>query len=366
MNLFKRYYLIAENKEPLLEDIYSGKAVVYHRTNQEDLINLIFKHGYKPKDRGIMYGMGMYATYDLKEQIDSEYTAGMKYKYGPIIVKLMINSINNFLILDYSEFIKTNLFKKLKSKKKTFIIDQLKYFNFHLLAPLKYLKLTKQKYDVSSYNLTEILDYFYGDFMVKKAIDGVIFTAPDEGKNVVCYNTDLIIPLSFSLDEGKTWIKAKKDKNYLKKVFSQYTDDIKLKSKKDAEVKFWIEDAKISEDAEFSMPPKFSYDIKYNNKINWSNGTWYEGTWLDGYWLTGTWKKGTWLDGTWKGGTWEYGTWKDGNFLDGTWLDGIWEKGIWLDGTWKNGTWEGGTWLGGYDKYGNYHPKGDSPDKWKI
>jgi hypothetical protein len=60
-------------------------------------------------------------------------------------------------------------------------------------------------------------------------------------------------------------------------------------------------------------------------------------------------ENGTWEEGTWKNGVWEYG---------------IWQNGIWEDGTWKGGTWESGIWKGGYDKDGNYHTEGDSPDKW--
>ena len=366
--------------ELLFEEIYSGKAVVYHRTNEKDLINLIYKEGYKPKDRS-NYGIGMYATYNLKTQTNSEF--GMKYMYGPIIVKLMINSINNFLILDYKEFIKTNLFKKLKSTKKTFIVDQLKHFNFNFLQPIEDFEYTKKGY--SSDILDRISFYFGGDFVIKRGIDGVVFTSEDEGKNVVCYNTDLIIPLSFSLDEGKTWIKANKDRNYLKKVFSQYNDDIKLKYKKDAKIKHWIDEAKISKDADFTIPNLSSYDIKYNNKVNWNNGVWYEGTWVNGYWYNGIWKKGTWLDGTFFGEIWEDGTWKKGTWLgrgielgakksiwkkgiweSGVWEGGVWESGDWLDGTWKGGTWKGGTWHGGKDRYDRFHAKGDSPDKWKI
>jgi hypothetical protein len=68
----------------------------------------------------------------------------------------------------------------------------------------------------------------------------------------------------------------------------------------------------------------------------------------------------------WHYGTWHYGTWKDGHWSDGIWEKGIWENGVWEKGTWKGGNWLGGEWLGGYDKYKNFHPKGDSPDKWDL
>jgi hypothetical protein len=163
-------------------------------------------------------------------------------------------------------------------------------------------------------------------------------------------------------------------------------------------------------DIDANVSPDSVYRYDYDSEIIlWEDGTWKDGFWLDGVWKKGTWEKGTWVGGYWeKGtgeyGTWEYGTWEDGTWEDGTWEGGTWEKGTWekglwyhghwnngtwLDGTWKNGfwkrgiwkngiwedgfwyngtweggTWEGGEWLGGYDKNGNFHPEGDSPDKW--
>ena len=116
----------------------------------------------------------------------------------------------------------------------------------------------------------------------------------------------------------------------------------------------------------------------------WHNGAWLDGTWYDGFWKRGTWHSGIWHDGVWEKGDWIWGIWKDGEWVDGvwhngTWQGGIWKNGVWMkgvwqggewksglweSGTWQRGTWKGGTWLGGYDKQGNYHPKGDSPDKW--
>ena len=127
----------------------------------------------------------------------------------------------------------------------------------------------------------------------------------------------------------------------------------------------------------------------------WEKGTWHDGEFRGGIWNSGTWKKGHWDFGHWNDGTWEDGTlnfiiwhkgdwlkgiwkgkknyqghtykatWKNGTWHDGTWEDGTWEDGTWKKGTWIKGTWLGGKWLGGYDRNGDYHSKGDSPDKWK-
>jgi hypothetical protein len=103
----------------------------------------------------------------------------------------------------------------------------------------------------------------------------------------------------------------------------------------------------------------------------WKKGLWKNGRFRGGNWLNGTWEKGTfemssiWHNGTWNDGRFFYGAvWKNGIWKNGTFKNSTWENGTWENGTWESGTWLGGTWLGGYDKDGNHHPEGDSPDKW--
>jgi len=96
----------------------------------------------------------------------------------------------------------------------------------------------------------------------------------------------------------------------------------------------------------------------------WRTGTWLSGEWENGYWFDGIWRGGVWKDGLWYYGIWKGGTWEGGRWKDGVWHKGTWKDGIWWDGIWMGGTWEGGEWRGGSDRYGNEHPRGDSPDKW--
>ena len=84
------------------------------------------------------------------------------------------------------------------------------------------------------------------------------------------------------------------------------------------------------------------------------------------YFQGSTFENGKAVNCVWDYGTWKSGTWKSGNWWDGIWENGKWEDGWWKTGTWKGGTWIKGTWEGGYDKNGNYHEKGDSPDKWQL
>ena len=60
--------------------------------------------------------------------------------------------------------------------------------------------------------------------------DGIIFTGRQDGRVLVCYNKNLIIPMSYSLDEGKTFIKADKDLTYLKKIWKEKSKEFTERS----------------------------------------------------------------------------------------------------------------------------------------
>ena len=377
MSLFKKYYALIENQDFLFENVYGNKATVYHRTNKEELINNIFEQGfipnkgYDPTRRNSYsdtYGVGFYACYEPESQFNDY----MKYQFGPIVVKFIINSLINFLFLDFQEFIKNELSKKIKWTPQTFIEDQMKYYGFDKIIPFKNLNLNFPYDRMFSSDFVEQLINNYG-ISINKIIDGIVFSDPRQGKVLVSYNTNIIIPISFTTDEGITWNKIKKDKKYLEKIFSQSIDKKNItlnKLKKD----HWIYKANISEDASFEI------DIT-NNEVTWHSGTWYSGTWEGGIWQDGTWENGTWEKGVFEKGNWEDGLWKRGDFLKnaiwwkgiwekgsfyGTWKDGTWEKGFFSGKQWHGGTWLGGKWLKGRDDKGKRRAKDDSPDKWNI
>ena len=160
----------------------------------------------------------------------------MERSYGPIIVKFMINSLNRFLILDYEEFIKGPVFKKINTNKDNFIYDQMKYFKFNKYVPFEEIlneEMIKMKSDPNYFSSDLAMKIHSKYRYLKKIIDGMIFTGRNDGKVLVCYNTDLLIPLSYSINNGVTWVKADKNLDYLKKTFSTNTQDIKFKNIKD-------------------------------------------------------------------------------------------------------------------------------------
>ena len=201
------------------EAVYGNMATVFHRTSVSDLVNKIFDSGFKPGD-GDMYGKGFYSTYELESQL----RANMSDTYGPIIVKFAC-PISTFFIFDYEEFKKSPNFKKLNSPSK----------NEFLKAQFDFFKMDYSNFDFSkkpSYTSETALWCYKNISNFEKLCEGIVFTGSRDGKVLVSYNTKLIFPLSYSPNNGKTWEKVEKNKDYLKKVAkvkSRFIPDLLVK-----------------------------------------------------------------------------------------------------------------------------------------
>jgi len=189
------------------EAIYGNMATVFHRTSISDLVNKIFDSGFKPGD-GAMYGRGFYSTYELKSQL----RASMEEIYGPIIVKFAC-PIQTFFIFDYEEFKKSPNFKKLgKPSYGEFLKAQFEFFKMDY-SDFSFKKAYYNKFtSETAHWCTKNIPNF------KKLCEGIIFTGSRDGKVLVSYNTKLIFPLSYTLNDGETWEKVELNLDYLKKV----------------------------------------------------------------------------------------------------------------------------------------------------
>jgi hypothetical protein len=189
------------------EKIYGNMATVFHRTSISDLVNKIFDSGFKPGD-GDMYGKGFYSTYKLESQLQSN----MEENYGPIIVKFAC-PISTFFVFDYDEFKKSPNFKKLNSPSKNeFLKSQFEFFK------MDYSNFSFSKAHSSNFTSDTALWCTKNIPNFKKLCEGIIFTGRRDGKVLVSYNTKLIYPLSYTLNDGETWEKVEKNLDYLKKV----------------------------------------------------------------------------------------------------------------------------------------------------
>jgi hypothetical protein len=168
-------------KKLFIEKIYGRQAVVYHRTKTEDIVKGILKQGFKLNNNSI-YRSGIYTCYELKSQLNSE----MVKNYGSIIIKFAIN-VSNFLILDYDE-------AKVVYGSKYLLTDQLKNKGLEVNSELSFLSDDLKDNPFTSTGAY----YFYGTYKQHlNKFKGIIFTSPNDGKVLVSFDPNILIPLSF-------------------------------------------------------------------------------------------------------------------------------------------------------------------------
>jgi hypothetical protein len=180
----------------LNETIYGNVATVYHRTNEEKLIDSINKEGFKVGG-GDYYGRGFYATYDLESQLTSD----MQSKYGQYVVKFGVN-LSHFFFFDYNEFVKTPLFREHNKRypnrqftEQNFIDYQFLYYKM-LLTPKE-----REEYQRKTNNTKFTSDVArectrnIKNFTLLCA--GIVFTGRQDGLVLVAYRTGQIKPLSY-------------------------------------------------------------------------------------------------------------------------------------------------------------------------
>jgi hypothetical protein len=137
--------------------------------------------------------------------------------FGNLIVKFAV-PIENFLIFDYEEFIKSPQYKKLgRPSEDSFLKAQFDYFKMEYdkhdnnIFPDKYTKQPKYSSDLA-------LVYYQSVKNFTKLCQGIIFTGENNGHVLACYDPRIIVPLSYSTDDGLTFSSVELNKDYLKKV----------------------------------------------------------------------------------------------------------------------------------------------------
>lgn len=196
-------------------------ATVFHRTSISDLVNKIFDSGFKPGS-GDMYGKGFYSTYSFS----SQGRESMKETYGPIVVKFAV-PISTFFIFDYEEFKKSPNFNKLKKpSKENFLIEQFKFFK------MDYSKFSQEEADFNYHSSATALWCYKNIKNFTKLCEGIVYTGQHDGQCLLSYNTKLVMPLSYTLDEGRSWEKVELNLDYLKKVAkvkNRFIQDLSVK-----------------------------------------------------------------------------------------------------------------------------------------
>ena len=199
-----------------LESIFGNLATVYHRTSYSNLSSSIIGEDFKI-GKGTMYGKGTYTTYELESQLSDR----MKITYGGLIFKFSVN-IENYIIFDYEEFVKSPQFKKLKLKdysveRNDFVISQLDFLKIDFPVDELKSRIASQK-DYSS----DIALFCYKKIdRLEDKCEGIVFTGRSDGRVLVAYKTNTLFPIAVSNDEGKNWEKLERNYTYMSDVLSR-------------------------------------------------------------------------------------------------------------------------------------------------
>ena len=310
------------HKETAISKVFGGMATVFHRTRKEEVIDFISKSGFKPSHYGSMYGKGVYCTYDLMSQLNEN----MLRTYGPFIVKGVVDLSRGFILFDNE------------------VMNKVWGRQIGIDKQLKTLGVSTSS-RITSEDARKLVTSIPG---IEKKISGLVFTGNTDGKVVVVYDPNILVPVSWTYS----------DDDYLN-VLEQNINWNKMRSYVHLRKSLRAMLSHMSGGTNLRHTVK---DPDWDGSFTWINGVWVggiwdSGVWLDGVWHIGTFKGGVWHDGIWLDGRWKGGIWRGGTFKNGIWYDGIWEGGIW-----EGGAWLGGIWKGGYDKFDNYHK--EPPNLW--
>jgi len=173
---FKDYFLLSEK-------FYGNFGSVYHRTDIDPTTHSLFKDGIdRSKLKQGYYGLGLYTTYDLQSQLNER----MVNLYGRYIIKARL-SLDNMVIFDEAVY-------------------KMAYPNGNFEEYLKKYGISKKEIDSYVPYTSNVALKHYNDLLNK--CNGLVFTGQQDGKVAVVYNRHNLVPVSYSMDDGKTWNKA--------------------------------------------------------------------------------------------------------------------------------------------------------------
>jgi hypothetical protein len=189
------------------EDINSlTDATVYHRTTPTH-VETIFKEGKFKIGQGQDYGPGIYGVYEL----DSINRPEMSDYYGPFLIEVEVVSMDKFLVLDYDVARKVyGEDYKITSQFNNIIGDNWRdilpdFVDDDSLSLIDELPENKAK--DNTYKILKTIEKWLPD--LRNYFNGAVFSEPTSMRNgrvLVSFNVNNMIPKRFSIDNGKTWV----------------------------------------------------------------------------------------------------------------------------------------------------------------
>jgi hypothetical protein len=191
------------------------KFYLYH-VAKKDKFQEIFKFGFESfflgKNVGNMYGRGIYTTTDLHSSVIN----ANRGEYGTVILKIQLLSYDNFLIWNtdiakrvYGEKWKiSDQLEKIVPKE---VIEEAKNIKFQDGSLYSYIN----RYGGYTSEYAHAVYLSRNNFRNKSIydyIEGLVFKGRRDGEVAVVKNVKNLVPLFYSLDNGKKWEKGFSEK----------------------------------------------------------------------------------------------------------------------------------------------------------
>lgn len=183
----------------ITEEIVGKYAKVYHRTHTNENIASILRDGFHAGPRAL-YGKGIYATYELT----SQFTNYMVEQYGEFVIRSRVN-LDGFLILDRK--VATQVYGKagagLVAQAKRFKTGQ--YIDENKIREMEYqIEEEGQPSSQIAYDIVHQKQIL--------GMRGIVYFGRRDGKCVVSYETDTVLPLAWTQVTGETVIQTNQQK----------------------------------------------------------------------------------------------------------------------------------------------------------
>jgi hypothetical protein len=243
------------------EEIFPNKtATVYHRTTSLENIQNILSSGIKPGTSDLLYGQGLYTTFDINSQFN-EYME----RYGDILIKFKVAYLEKYLIFP------TQVAKYIFGKNYK-ISDQLK--NLSLAEKFKQNELEEldQKQEDSIFTGELFKNFYDKNSWIEKKLFGVIYRGQHDGYCLLKYfpidnSITLLGYVDAPVNRGKEGLEWKTSTRHLKikNVYSSKSNEFRSKKSEldlSRDLKSLIHASKTSD---LSFIVNF---LRLNNKTN--------------------------------------------------------------------------------------------------
>ena len=192
------------------------KLKVYHRTKDENL-SLIGRDGFR-SGKGNAWGDGIYACYDLISTTkENPYNSGntREKTYGPVIIENEVLSLKDYLIFDY-DAAKQYYGKdySIKSQIKKIVPIEVYENNRLQIEDAHNICLAHRDYPLKNLYTTGAVNLIYEIDGIMDHVRGIVFTGSNDGKVLLSYDRENLVPINYSKDGGKDWIKVKDKGSY--------------------------------------------------------------------------------------------------------------------------------------------------------